>query len=62
MTAKKKDEPSATELLFSKEQLLSAKRFEGRRDLVNALLSSNQQYTAEAVEQEISNYMKGQVK
>lgn len=49
-------------LLFSKEQLISSERFRGRRDIVNALLSSDKQYTVEAVEQEILKYMKGKVK
>lgn len=48
--------------LFSKEQLLAAERFQGRKDLLNALLSPDKQYTVETVEQEISKYMKGKVK
>lgn len=65
--AVKKSEPTASELekneiFFSKEQLLAAERFQGRRDIVNALLVPDKQYTVEAVEQEISKYMKGQVK
>lgn len=55
-------EPKKVENKFSKEQLLTAKRFQGRKDIVNALLSPDKQYTVEAVEQEISKYMKGQVK
>ncbi len=55
-------EPEKAESLFSKEQLLAAERFQGRRDIVNALLSPERRYTVEAVEQEISKYMKGQVK
>ncbi len=47
---------------FSKEQLLAAEHFQGRRDILNALLSPDKQYTVAAVEQEISKYMKGQVK
>lgn len=55
-------EPKKIENLFSKEQLLAAERFQGRKDIVNTLLSPDKQYTVEAVEQEISKYMKGQVK
>lgn len=55
-------EPKKTERSFSREQLLAAERFQGRRDIVNALLSPDKQYTVEAVEQKISKYMKGQVK
>lgn len=67
MTVKKTNNPAATEpekieKLFSKEQLLAAERFQERKDIVNALLSPDKQYTVEAVEQMIEKYMKGQVK
>lgn len=55
-------EPEKIEKLFSKEQLLAAERFQERKDIVNALLSPDKQYTVEAVEQMIEKYMKGQVK
>lgn len=63
----KKGKPTISELgkiesLFSKEQLLMAERFQGRKDILNALLSPDKQYTVETVEQEILKYMKGQVK
>lgn len=67
MVVKKTNKPAATEpekieKLFSKEQLLAAERFQERKDIVNALLSPDKQYTVEAVEQMIEKYMKGQVK
>lgn len=67
MAVKKTNKPAASEpekieKLFSKEQLLAAERFQERKDIVNALLSSDKQYTVEAVEQMIEKYMKGQVK
>lgn len=67
MAVKKTNKPAASELekiekLFSKEQLLAAERFQERKDIVNALLSPDKQYTVEAVEQMIEKYMKGQVK
>ena len=55
-------EPGKIESSFSKEQLLAAERFQGRKDIVNALLSTDKQYTVETVEQMIEKYMKGQVK
>lgn len=55
-------EPEKIEKLFSKEQLLAAERFQERKDIVNALLSPDKQYTVETVEQMIEKYMKGQVK
>ncbi len=67
MAVKKTNKTTASELekvesLFSKEQLLAAKRFQERKDIVNALLSPDKQYTVETVEQMIEKYMKGQVK
>ena len=68
MAVKKKTAAIATEpektveSLFSKEQLLAAKHFQDRKDIVNALLSSDKQYTVKAVDEMIENYMKGKVK
>ena len=47
---------------FSKEQLLTSKRFRDRKDIVNALLSDEKLYTVKSVEEKIANYMKGKVK
>ena len=58
MTAGKKKQ---TEVLFSKEQLLASERFSKRRDLVEALLDENKQYTMEGVEQMMEKFMKGKV-
>ena len=58
-------EAAVVENKFSKEQLLSAKRFQGRKDIVNALLMiypDTATFTVNAVEEMIENYMKGQVK
>lgn len=70
MAARKSAKPADGEAAvvdseFSKEQLLSAKRFQGRRDIVNALLMKYPDadtFTVNAVEEMIENYMKGQVK
>ncbi len=67
MAEKKAEKPTASEQakaekLFSKEQLLAAERFQGRKDILNALLSPDKQYTVQTVEQMIESYMKGQVK
>lgn len=50
------------ESLFSKEQLLAAKCFQDKKDVVNAILFPDKQYTVKAVEDMIEKYMKGQVK
>lgn len=63
MTVKKeKVATTKVESLFSKEQLLAAEHFQGRRDIVNALLAPDEQYTVEAVEEMIEKYRKGKVK
>lgn len=59
---KKAEKPVRMETLFSKEQLLSSEKFRDRRDILNALLSSEGQYTVKAVEGKIEDYMKGKVK
>ena len=64
MTVKRTDkegEPEKSGYLFSKEQLLASERFRGRRDILNALLAPDKQYTVAAAEQMIANYMKGKV-
>ncbi len=47
--------------VFSKEQLLAAERFRGRRDIVNALLAEGGQYTIAEVEQLIEKYMRSKI-
>lgn len=64
MTVKKTDkagEPEKGGCLFSKEQLLAAERFRGRRDIVNALLAEGEQYTIADVEQMIEKYMRSKI-
>lgn len=50
------------EIKFSKSQLLAAKQFRRRQDILEALLSPDETYTVEAVEEMIGKYMKGKVK
>jgi hypothetical protein len=47
---------------FSLEQILSAKRYSERRDLLSVLLKDGQQYSHADIETLISDFMKGQVK
>ena len=54
--------PEKEEQKYSKQQLLAAERFQGRKDIVNALLSPDKQYTVHTVEQMIEAYMKGKVR
>ncbi len=69
MTDKKtkvnENEAKNFEKLFSKAQLISAKRFQNRKDILKAVLEKypdTEVFTIKFAEQEISNYMKGQVK
>ena len=59
-TAAKEAEKIESE--FSKNQLLAAKRFSGKRDILEALLSDDETYTVKTVEQMSEDYMKGKVK
>ena len=55
-------EAEKVESKFSKNQLLAAKRFSGKRDILEALLSDDETYTVKTVEHMIEDYMKGKVK
>lgn len=47
---------------FSKEQIVSAKRYGNRVDFLNGKLVSGQEYSFSEVDALIDDYMKGQVK
>lgn len=57
-----KEAEKEVEVKFSKNQLLAARRFSGKRDILEALLSDEETYTVKTVEQMIEKYMKGKVK
>ena len=59
--AKKKKEKDAQSHLYKKEQILQSKKFENRKDLIEALLQNDELYTLEQIESEIKNFMKGGV-
>lgn len=58
MVAKNKTEI----VTFRKEQLLKSKKYEEKRDLLNALLETGQEYTLETVDELIEKFMKEGVK
>jgi hypothetical protein len=64
MSAKNKTDKTdkTTEALYTKEQLLSSKKYHNRVDLLNVLLEDNVKYTHKEVEQLIDKFMKGEVK
>lgn len=46
---------------YTKGQLLEAKKYAGKRDLLSAILSENKKYTLEDVDKTIERYTKGKV-
>ena len=46
---------------YTKEQILHAKKYENRKDLLNALLKDGELYTMQQAEKSIEDFMKGQV-
>lgn len=55
-------EPKEIESLFSKKQLLASARFQGKKDVLNTLLSDNEQYTLSGVEQKVKEFYEREVK
>lgn len=50
------------EAAYSREQLLSSKRYAERRDLLSALLLDSREYTCGEVDSMIDHYEKGRVR
>ena len=61
-TEKVQDEAIKAEHKFSKEQIVTSKRFRHRRDMLTAILNDGEQYTLADVDELIEKYMKGKVK
>lgn len=53
-----KEEPA----LFTKEQVLSAKRYQSRRDILQSILQDDLSYSLLEVDEMIVKFMKGKVK
>lgn len=47
---------------FSKSQLINSQRFSKRRDLLNAVLKDDEQYSIAEAQAAIDKFMKGKVK
>ena len=60
--AEKKEVKEKAVPTFSKEQLLSSKKYNNRVDLLNILLESDVKYSHKEVEQLVEKFMKGKVK
>lgn len=57
MSAKNKTDKT-TEALYTKEQILSSKKYSHRKDVLNVVLKDNQLYTLKEVDGLIDNFMK----
>ena len=57
----KKSVPDMNVGKFTKEQILKSKRFEDRRDLLNAILIENELYNMANVQTMLDEYLKGKV-
>lgn len=57
-----KEKAEATAAAFSKEQILTAKKYKDRRDLLHVLLEDNMSYTLVEVDQIVDKFMKKGVK
>ncbi len=44
---------------FSKEDLVKSKKYQHRRDLLNAILEDDKKYTIQEVDSKIEKFMKG---
>lgn len=62
MQEEKKTQAEKREKTFSKSQLMKAKTFSEKKDIISALFSETKNYTAKEAEEIITNYLKGQVK
>lgn len=58
---KASDEKVAKAVSYTKEQILSAKKYIHRKDVVNVVLKDRQSYTLKEVDDLIEKFMKGKV-
>lgn len=49
------------EILYTKEQLMEAKEFQTRKDLVNALVADEEQISKEKLSKRIKTFLEGRV-
>ena len=57
-----KEDVRHKEQKFSKQQIAASKKYENRKDLINALLTDDEMYTLKDVDEQIDRYLKGKVK
>ena len=60
--ATKKTEVIEEEIKFTKEQILTSKKYANRRDALGVVLVDDESYTLEQVDSLLDNFLKGKVK
>lgn len=58
----KAEKKETAEVKFTKSQLIKSKKFAGKADVLNALLSDDEFYTIGNAEGIVEKYLKGKVK
>lgn len=61
-SSKKEIKDKITEDKYTKKQIVNSKTFSANRDLLNALLKEDRNYTKSEINQIIENYKKGKVR
>ena len=56
-TKTKKDD----EVLYSKEQIISSKKYSNRKDILNVLLKDDEEYSFSKIDEIIENFMNKEV-
>ena len=62
MSEKVKKETKTTENRFTKQQVLTSKKLPYNRDLINAILQEDRNYTLKEVEAEVNKFLKKKVR
>ena len=60
-TESKVIENKTMENKFTKEQLVNSEKYRQYKDLLQAILKENKQYTLKQIDEEIKKFMKGKV-
>lgn len=61
MAKKKTEDVKQNIVFFSKEQILSSKKYTNRRDALGVILTDDKMYTKEEVDSLLKKFMKGKV-
>lgn len=62
MVLANKSKAEGEKITFTKEKILSAKRYRNRVDLLGVILKDGKDYTFDEVDSLLENFMKGEVK